>query len=184
LCPKDFSGFHSSALSFFSGWFWNSRIILIGSTFYLQKIIFIKNMKLVPKILLILIPTVIIFTVFVLGYAGEPEKEPYYKIGLSGIKKQYILGEEITFSLFLNGYGSECGSYKISLKKEDMEIESRSMDIDCEGDISGNLEFVNIDITTLELTLLESGAYTAIGEFSSNDGGKFQEKKTFTVIES
>lgn len=138
-------------------------------------------MKKTPKIILIVIPVVIILTVFVFDYFKEPENESYYKIGLSGIKKQYSVGEELKFSLFLNGYGSDCGSYEVQVKKDNNQIDGRSIDIDCTEEISEDLEFINLDVTTLELILTEPGSYTVTGEFSNNKGEKFQDEKTFTV---
>ncbi|HUT05083.1 MAG TPA: hypothetical protein VMW74_00100 [Nitrosopumilaceae archaeon] len=139
-------------------------------------------MKNISKILLFVIPIVFILIVFVSDYLKEPEKEAYYKIGLSGIKEQYMVGEELTFSLFLNGYGSDCGSYEVQVLKDKESIEGRSIDIDCTKEISDDFEFINIDITTLTLILTESGTYTVTGEFSNRNGEKFQDKKTFTVI--
>ena len=120
-------------------------------------------------------------SLFAFDQHKEPEKEPYYKLGLSGIEEQYVVGEELTFSLFLNGYGSECGSYEVQVKKENKQIDGRSIDIGCTEEISKDFEFINIDITTLELILTESGEYIVTGEFSNKEGKKFQEEKTFTV---
>ena len=83
--------------------------------------------------------------------------------------------------MFLNGYGNDCGSYKIQVKKDDKQIEGRSIDIDCTKEISNDLEFINLDVTTLELSLVELGPYIVTGEFSNSKGEKFQDKKTFTV---
>jgi hypothetical protein len=138
-------------------------------------------MKKTPKILLVAIPVVIIFTIFVSDYFKEPETETFYKIGLSGIKKQYSVGEELKFSLFLNGYGSDCGSFGVQVKKDGKQIDGRSIEIDCTEEISKDLEFINIDMTTLELSLAEPGSYTVTGEFSNSKGEKFQDKKTFSV---
>ena len=128
-----------------------------------------------------IIPFVIIVTVGASDYFKEYEKETHYKIGLSGIKNQYSVGEELKFSLFLNGYGSDCGSYEVQVKKDGKQIDGRSLDIDCTKEIMDDLEFINLDVTTLELSLAESGSYIATGEFSSSKGEKFQDKKTFTV---
>jgi hypothetical protein len=138
-------------------------------------------LKNISKILLIVIPVIIISSLFASDQRKEAEKEPYYKLGLSGIEEQYVVGEELTFSLFLNGYGSECGSYKVQVKKENKQIDGRSIDIGCTEEISKDFEFINIDITTLELILTESGEYIVTGEFSNKEGKKFQEEKTFTV---
>ena len=94
-------------------------------------------------------------TIGVSDYFKEFKKESYYKIGLSGIKKQYSVGEELKFSLFLNGYGSDCGSYKIQVKKDDKPIDGRSIDIDYTKEISNDLEFIHLDIISLELSLVE-----------------------------
>ena len=128
------------------------------------------------------IPIIAISVIFVINYLNEPEIESYYKLGLSGMKEQYFINEELTVSLFLNGYGSDCGSYLIQITKDNNQIEGRSIDIDCTKEISEDFEIINIDITTLTLVLTESGIYTVIGEFSNNSGEKFQEKKTFTMI--
>jgi hypothetical protein len=138
-------------------------------------------MKKTLKIFLIVIPIVIILTSFVLNYFEEPKTEAYYKIGLSGIKKQYSVGEELKFSLFLNGYGSDCGHYEVQVRIEDIQIDGRSIDIDCSEEISNEFEFINLDVTTLELSLIESGSYIATGEFSNSKGEKFQDEKTFVV---
>ena len=138
-------------------------------------------MKKTLKIIVIIIPVVIILTIFESDYFKESEKESYYKMGLSGIKKQYSVGEELKFSLFLNGYGSDCGSYEVQVKKDGKQIDGRSLDIDCTKEIMDDLEFINLDVTTLELSLAEPGSYIATGEFSSSKGEKFQDKKTFTV---
>jgi hypothetical protein len=138
-------------------------------------------MKKILKILIMIIPFVIILTIGASDYFKESEKEPYYKIGLSGIKKQYSVGEELRFSLFLNGYGSDCGSYEIQIKKEDKQIDGRTIDINCTKEISDDLEFINLDVTALELSLVESGSYIATGKFSNSKGEKFQTEKTFTV---
>ena len=138
-------------------------------------------MKRTLKIILLIIPFVLILTIFEYDYFKEPEKEAYYKIGLSGIKKQYSVGEELKFSLFLIGYGSECGAYEVQVKKDGIQIDGKSMDIDCTKEISDDLEFINLDVTTLELILAEPGSYIAIGEFSNSKSEAFQDKKTFTV---
>ena len=139
-------------------------------------------MKNISKILLLFIPIVIISGIFVSNYLKEPQIEPYYKIGLSGLKEQYLVNEEMNVSLFLNGYGSDCGSYLVEIKKGERQIDGRSIEIDCTKEISEDFENINIDITTLSLILKESGTYTIIGEFSNNNGEKFQEKKNFNVI--
>jgi len=141
-------------------------------------------MKTVTKILLGVIPLVVIGVLFVLNYSQETHIEENYLLGLSGIKKQYIAGEEISFSLFLKGYGSECGAYNILLMKGENQIEEKSIDIDCSERISKDFQSVNIDIVTLESILLETGDYTAIGEFTNVSAEKFQDKKNFTVIEN
>jgi len=128
-----------------------------------------------------IILVVIILTIGLSDYFNESEKESYYKIGLSGIKKQYSVGEELRFSLFLNGYGSDCGTYEVQVKKDGKQIDGRSIDIDCTKEISEDLEFINLDVTTLELSLVEHGSYIVTGEFSNSKGEKFQDKKTFTV---
>lgn len=138
-------------------------------------------MKNISKILLTIISAVIISTVFASDYFKEPEKEAFYKIGLSGIKKQYSVGEELNFSLFLNGYGSDCGHYEVQVRIDGNQIDGRSIDIDCSEKISDELEFINLDVTTLELSLIESGSYIATGEFSNSKGEKFQDEKTFVV---
>ena len=138
-------------------------------------------MKKTPKIILMIILVVIILTIGLSDYFNESEKESYYKIGLSGIKTQYSVGEELRFSLFLNGYGSDCGTYEVQVKKDGKQIDGRSIDIDCTKEISEDLEFINLDVTTLELSLIEPGSYIVTGEFSNGKGEKFQEKKTFTV---
>lgn len=140
-------------------------------------------MRRVSKALLIIIPAIIILAIFAINSPKESEIKENYQLGLSGIKKQYVKGEMIIFSLFLKGYGSECGTYDVQLKKGDTIIERKSIDIDCTETVGKDFEFVNIDITTLEWTLLEAGNYTAAGEFTKNDGQKFQDQKTFTVIE-
>jgi len=139
-------------------------------------------MKNISKILLLFISIVIISGIFVSNYLKEPQIEPYYKIGLSGLKEQYLVNEEMNVSLFLNGYGSDCGSYLVEIKKGERQIDGRSIEIDCTKEISEDFENINIDITTLSLILKESGTYTIIGEFSNNNGEKFQEKKNFNVI--
>ena len=139
-------------------------------------------MKTLTKILLGSIPVVIIVAFFVLGYTLESDIEEYYQVGLSGIKKQYVVDEEITFSLFLKGYGSECGSYGIRLMKGEMQIDGKTIDIDCNERVSKEFQTVNIDIVTIERVLLETGEYTASGEFTNNNGKKIQDKKYFTVI--
>jgi len=139
-------------------------------------------MKNFSKLFLIVIPILIIFAIFVSDYLKTPEIEPYYKIGLSGIKEQYVIGEDLSFSLFLNGYGSDCGSYEVQVQKEQILIEGRTIDIDCTKEISEDFEFINIDITSLTLILTESGTYTVIGDFSNKNEEKFQEKKIFKVI--
>ncbi|MDH3610557.1 MAG: hypothetical protein OEM79_02210 [Nitrosopumilus sp.] len=139
-------------------------------------------MKIISKILLLIIPIIVISIIFVSNYSKEPEIEPYYKIGFSGLKEQYLVDDALTVSLFLNGYGSDCGSYEILIKKDNNQIEGQSIDIDCTKEISQDFEIINIDITTLTLILTESGSYTVIGEFSNNSGEKFQEQKTFRVI--
>jgi len=133
------------------------------------------------KVLLIAIPIVIIFSLFVSNYENEPEIEAFYKLGLSGIKEQYFVGEELSFSLFLNGYGSECGSYGVKVKKDGKSIEGRSIEIECTKEISHDFEFINIDIIDYALILTESGAYTVTGEFSNNRGENLQDKKTLMV---
>ena len=138
-------------------------------------------MKKKYKTIFLLFPVVIILIVFVSDYFKESEKEVFYKIGLSGIKKQYSVGEEIKFSLFLSGYGSDCGSYEIQVKKDSKQIDGKAIDIDCTKDISKDLQLINLDVTTLELSLTEPGSYIAIGEFSNSEGEKFQYKKTFSV---
>ncbi len=138
-------------------------------------------MKKTLKIILIIIPVVIILTVFESDYFKESEKELDYKIGLSGIKKQYSVGEELKISLFLNGYGSDCGSYEVQVKKDGKQIDGRSIDIDCTEEIRKDLEFINLDVITLELSLDDAGSYIATGEFSNSKGEKFQDKKIFTV---
>ncbi len=111
----------------------------------------------------------------------EPKIEPYYKIGLSGIKDQYRIGEELTFSLFLEGYGSDCGSYEVKIIKDEKQIEGRSINIECTEEIAGDFKNINIDITTLTLMLNEPGRYTITGEFSNKNGEKFQDKKNIDV---
>jgi len=138
-------------------------------------------MKKTSKTLLIAIPFVIILTIGVSDYFKEFKKESYYKIGLSGIKKQYSVGDELKFSLFLNGFGSDCGTYKVQVKKDGKQIDGRSIDIDCTKEISDDLEFINLDVTTIELSLVELGPYIVTGEFSNSKSEKFQTKKTFTV---
>ena len=91
------------------------------------------------------------------------------------------MGEDLSFSLFLNGYGSDCGSYEVQVQKEQILIEARIIDIDCTKEISEDFEFINIDITSLTLTLTESGTYTVIGDFSNKNEEKFQERKIFKV---
>ena len=49
------------------------------------------------------------------------------------------------------------------------------------SEISNDLEFINLDVTTLGLSLVEPGSYIASGEFSNSKSEKFQTKKTFTV---
>jgi hypothetical protein len=138
-------------------------------------------MKKTLKIFLIVIPIVIILTSFVLNYFEEPKTEAFYKIGLSGIKKQYSVGEELKLTLFLNGYGSDCGSYEVQIKKEGKQIEGKSIDIDCSEEIIKDFEDINLDVTTLELILIEPGSYVATGEFSNSNGERFQNEKTFVV---
>lgn len=139
-------------------------------------------MKNISKILLLLIPIVIISGILALNVLKEPEIEPYYKIGLSGLKERYLVNEEMNVSLFLNGYGSDCGSYQIEIKKGDKQIDGRSIEIECTKEISKDFEDINIDITTFTLILRESGSYTIIAEFSNNNGEKFKEVKNFIVI--
>ena len=138
-------------------------------------------MKGISKILLTIISIVIISTIFASDYFKEPEKETFYKIGLSGIKKQYSVGEELKLTLFLNGYGSDCGSYEIQIKKEDKQIDGKSIDIDCSEEIIKDFEDINLDVITLELILIEPGPYVATGEFSNNSDERFQNVKTFVV---
>jgi len=138
-------------------------------------------MKSISKILLIVIPIVVISIVFASDYFKEVDKETFYKIGLSGIKKQYSVGEELKLTLFLNGYGSDCGSYELQVKKEGKQIDGKSIDIGCSEEIIKDFEFINLDVTTLELVLVEPGSYVATGEFSNSSGEKFQEKKNFSV---
>ena len=133
------------------------------------------------KVILIIIPIVVILGFLIMEFPIESVNEEYYQVGLSGIKKQYVVGEEIIFSLFLKGYGNECGTYDVQLMKGDTIIESKSIVIDCTESVDKDFEFVNIDITTLELSLLEDGEYTAIGEFSKNNDKKIQDQKMFTV---
>jgi len=138
-------------------------------------------MRVISKVLLIIIPILVISAFFVMDFSKESEITEKYQVGLSEIKKQYVIGEDISFSLFLTGYGNECGSYEILLKKNDRIIESKSIDIDCNRTASKDFDFVNIDIITLDHTLLESGDYVAKGEFSKNEGQNFQYEKTFIV---
>jgi len=138
-------------------------------------------MKNISKILLTIISIVIISTVFASEYFKEPENETFYKIGLSGIKKQYSVGEELKLSLFLNGYGSDCGTYEVQIKKEDKQIDGKSIDIDCSEEIIKDFEDINLDVITLELILIEPGSYVATGEFSNSNGERFQNEKTFVV---
>ena len=138
-------------------------------------------MKFLSKILLLVIPGVIILALFMTNLSQESLTEENYQIGLSGIKKQYTIGDEIVFSLFLTGYGNECGSYEILLMKDTIPIERKSIDIDCSEKIDKDFEIINFDIITLELILLEAGDYTAIGEFTKVDGQKFQELKILKV---
>jgi hypothetical protein len=138
-------------------------------------------MKNISKILLTIMSIVIISTVFASDYFKEPNKEIFYKIGLSGIKKQYSVGEELKLTLFLNGYGSDCGSYELQVKKEGKQIEGKSIDIGCSEKIIKDFEFINLDVTTLELVLVEPGSYVATGEFSNSNGERFQNEKTFVV---
>jgi len=138
-------------------------------------------MKNISKILLTIFFVVIISTVFASNYFKEPEIEAFYKIGLSGIKKQYVVGEELKLSLFLNGYGSDCGSYEVQIKKEDKQIDGKSIDIDCSEEIIKDFEDINLDLTTLELILIEPGSYVVTGEFSNTKGEIFQDEKTFVV---
>lgn len=139
-------------------------------------------MKTLIKILLGSIPVGVIAAFIVLGYAQESDIEEYYQVGLSGIKKQYVVDEEIIFSLFLKGYGNECGSYGIRLMKGEIQIDEKSIDIDCDERVSKEFQTVNIDIVTIERVLLETGDYTASGEFTNNNGKKIQDEKHFTVI--
>jgi len=141
-------------------------------------------MRLAFKSLLIVIPISVIFGLLVWSYTNNPEIEEYYQLGLSGIKKQYVINEKVIFSIFLNGYGSECGIYDVQLKKEDTIIDSKSISIDCTEIVEKKFEFVNIDITTLEWALPDLGEYAVVGEFTKSDGQKFQDQKTFTVIEN
>jgi hypothetical protein len=138
-------------------------------------------MKNISKILITIISAVIISTVFASNYFKEPEKEVFYKIGLSGIKKQYSVGEEFQLSLFLKGYGSDCGTYEVQIKKEDNQIDGKSIDIDCSEEIINDFEDINLDVTTLELILIEPGSYVVTGEFSNSNGERFQDEKTFVV---
>jgi hypothetical protein len=138
-------------------------------------------MKNISKILLTIISVVIISTVFASDYLKEDKKEVFYKIGLSGIKKQYSVGDELKLTLFLNGYGSDCGSYELQVKKDDKQIDGRSIDIDCSEEIIKDFENINLDVTTLELILIEPGSYVATGEFSNSNGERFQDEKTFVV---
>jgi hypothetical protein len=138
-------------------------------------------MKSISKILLIIISIVIISTVFASDYFKEPDKEAFYKIGLSGIKKQYSVDEELKLSLFLNGYGSDCGSYELQVKKDNKQIDGKTIDIDCSEEITKDFEDINLDVITLELILIESGSYVATGEFSNSNGKRFYDEKTFVV---
>jgi len=138
-------------------------------------------MKDISKILLTIFFVVIISTVFASNYFKEPEKEAFYKIGLSGIKKQYSVGEELKLTLFLNGHGSDCGSYEVQIKKEGKQIEGKSIDIDCSEKIIKDFEDINLDVATLELILIEPGSYVATGEFSNSNDERFQNEKSFVV---
>ncbi len=111
----------------------------------------------------------------------EVKIDPFYKIGLSGIKDKYAIGEELTFSLFLNGYGSECGSYEVQITKEGRQIEGREINIECTEKTAKVFENINVDITTLTLILSEPGIYIVTGEFSNKNGEKFQDKKNIEV---
>jgi hypothetical protein len=138
-------------------------------------------MKNISKILLTIISVVIISTVFASDYLKEDKKEVFYKIGLSGIKKQYSVGDELKLTLFLSGHGSDCGSYEVQVKKDDKQIDGRSIDIDCSEEIIKDFENINLDVTTLELILFEPGSYVATGEFSNSNGERIQDEKTFVV---
>jgi hypothetical protein len=141
-------------------------------------------MRLAFKVLFIILPLVLISGLLVPSFTNEPENEQSYQLGISGIKKQYEVGEKVVFSIFLKGYGSECGIYDVQLRIENLAIESKSISIDCTEIVGKDFDFVNIDVTTMEWTLLESGEYTVIGKFEKSDGQKFQDQKTFRVVES
>ncbi|MFQ5440375.1 MAG: hypothetical protein ACE5DL_02825 [Nitrosopumilaceae archaeon] len=141
-------------------------------------------MKTILKSLLVIIPILVIVTFLVIEFPKKSQAEENYQVGLSGIKKQYLVGEEGIFSLFLTGYGSECGSFEIRLLKNNEPIEGKSIDIDCSQIVRSDFENLNIDIVSLEWVFLEPGEYTVLGEFSKNNDKKNQDEKTFSVIQN
>lgn len=137
--------------------------------------------------LLIVISIIIIVSIVAFTNPNEPEKQVHYEIGLSGIKEQYVVGEELQFSIFLNGYGSPCGDYSAQVKKGEKLIEEWSLETSCIGgekEKKIDLEYHTSGTTTFKLTLTESGLYTVTGEFWKVEYGKFHTKENFTVIEN
>ena len=102
---------------------------------------------------------------------------------MSGIKQEYVVGEELTFSIFLNGYGSPCGDYSAHVKKGEEFIDEWSLEALCLGEEKIDLEFHTSPHTTYKLILTESGSYTATGTFWKVGYGTFETSKNFTVIE-
>jgi len=138
------------------------------------------------KIILVVIPITIIVIVFVLGYTFEPTKQVHYEIGLSGITEQYVVSEELRFSIFLNGYGSPCGDYSAIIKKDNETIEFWNLDGLCpptSEEIFLDFEFSSSTMKPFKMILTESGSYTVIGEFERGDYDKIQATESFTVIE-
>ena len=130
-------------------------------------------------------PIAVISTIFGFVYFNEPVKEVHYEIGISGIKEQYVIGEQLKFSIFLNGYGSPCGDYKIKILKGDQFIDGGGVDMLCVGPPEEkfmDLEFYMPERTTFKLVLNETGSYTVTAEFWRIDYGKITTQKNFDVI--
>ena len=139
-------------------------------------------MKKITKISIFIIPIIIAIIVLVISYPGLLGKEVHYEIGLSGIKEKYAVGEELKFSIYLNGFGSPCGSIRVNVLNGEEVIQSWTRIPACPEPSWQNLKdlkFHPLGSGAYELGLTEPGLYTVTAKFQG-----IQTTESFIVIEN
>lgn len=92
---------------------------------------------------------------------GENQLPPYTSIVINGMKENYTVGEPISFSVVLEGYGTGCGDIKAAITKEN-ETHFQPIRWANESQCVSNPNFDNFKFTALSAhaVINQTGNYT------------------------